>query len=110
MIRRPPRSTLFPYTTLFRSLQQAFAWGPKDSVHARAVSTRNTIVSDSLALDLPDEVLTESRAFGHAHSTSTKEALKRDSTATGDADWCAGESLTALWKQAPDASTTQNHK
>src|SRR5690242_21298279 len=25
MIRRPPRSTLFPYTTLFRSSQQAFA-------------------------------------------------------------------------------------
>src|SRR5258707_13052875 len=28
MIRRPPRSTLFPYTTLFRSLYVAFAyWG-----------------------------------------------------------------------------------
>src|SRR2546425_8961178 len=25
MIRRPPRSTLFPYTTLFRSLVQALA-------------------------------------------------------------------------------------
>src|SRR3712207_7813029 len=25
MIRRPPRSTLFPYTTLFRSV--AFGWG-----------------------------------------------------------------------------------
>src|SRR5258708_29168713 len=24
MIRRPPRSTLFPYTTLFRSIQQDF--------------------------------------------------------------------------------------
>src|SRR5256885_3335704 len=24
MIRRPPRSTLFPYTTLFRSVQPAF--------------------------------------------------------------------------------------
>src|SRR5256885_3600437 len=24
MIRRPPRSTLFPYTTLFRSLSQAY--------------------------------------------------------------------------------------
>src|SRR3712207_7697722 len=24
MIRRPPRSTLFPYTTLFRSLRQQF--------------------------------------------------------------------------------------
>src|SRR5256885_9717875 len=31
MIRRPPRSTLFPYTTLFRSVPQAGAhagWGP----------------------------------------------------------------------------------
>src|SRR3712207_6929840 len=30
MIRRPPRSTLFPYTTLFRSsraVQRAFVWG-----------------------------------------------------------------------------------
>src|SRR2546430_13735267 len=25
MIRRPPRSTLFPYTTLFRSLEEALA-------------------------------------------------------------------------------------
>src|SRR3712207_9560191 len=25
MIRRPPRSTLFPYTTLFRSVDEAFA-------------------------------------------------------------------------------------
>src|SRR3712207_7047428 len=35
MIRRPPRSTLFPYTTLFRSLlhlgfayQETVGWGP----------------------------------------------------------------------------------
>src|SRR5256885_11991956 len=26
MIRRPPRSTLFPYTTLFRSLQNYAPW------------------------------------------------------------------------------------
>src|SRR2546430_5776855 len=26
MIRRPPRSTLFPYTTLFRSARGASAW------------------------------------------------------------------------------------
>src|SRR2546422_3095068 len=30
MIRRPPRSTLFPYTTLFRSLPRAFPGGPPD--------------------------------------------------------------------------------
>src|SRR2546430_4184336 len=29
MIRRPPRSTLFPYTTLFRSVQHAAAARPK---------------------------------------------------------------------------------
>src|SRR4030042_3152742 len=28
MIRRPPRSTLFPYTTLFRSLRSACLWEP----------------------------------------------------------------------------------
>src|SRR5256885_11570560 len=27
MIRRPPRSTLFPYTTLFRSLTGAYEYG-----------------------------------------------------------------------------------
>ena len=26
MIRRPPRSTLFPYTTLFRSFMQLWPW------------------------------------------------------------------------------------
>src|SRR5438876_7969862 len=29
MIRRPPRSTLFPYTTLFRSLETCFPWTMK---------------------------------------------------------------------------------
>src|SRR5260370_5347245 len=28
MIRRPPRSTLFPYTTLFRSSPPASCWSP----------------------------------------------------------------------------------
>src|ERR1041384_8785064 len=32
MIRRPPRSTLFPYTTLFRSIQQDTV-----SLHARSI-------------------------------------------------------------------------
>src|SRR5438552_5324446 len=33
MIRRPPRSTLFPYTTLFRS--DAFASGPDNPTRSR---------------------------------------------------------------------------
>src|SRR2546430_12604146 len=38
MIRRPPRSTLFPYTTLFRSLvaQRRLAQRPRERRHAGA--------------------------------------------------------------------------
>src|SRR2546422_5953823 len=37
MIRRPPRSTLFPYTTLFRSVEDAIAIGT--SAVARMLKT-----------------------------------------------------------------------
>src|SRR5438552_7317957 len=50
MIRRPPRSTLFPYTTLFRSL----SWLKTDqwsSVAApRRVANRATAVNPTLAV------------------------------------------------------------
>src|SRR5207249_6820086 len=45
-----------------------------------------------------------------AYSTSTKESPKRDSTATGDADWFAGDSLTARWTQVPDSAGTPRTK
>ena len=81
-----------------RKLQQAFAWG--DSSRPHAVSTLYSIQSDSLALDVPDEVLQEARAFGRAYSTS-----KRDSAATdADLNWLAGDSLTAHFVQEPDSS------
>src|SRR3712207_8409509 len=35
MIRRPPRSTLFPYTTLFRSLQQLAIESHRDELRDR---------------------------------------------------------------------------
>src|SRR4051812_49698851 len=44
MIRRPPRSTLFPYTTLFRSVRECRArrrvhtWRPRPGPHARAAA------------------------------------------------------------------------
>src|SRR2546427_2144270 len=34
MIRRPPRSTLFPYTTLFRSWRRADVRAPEHGVHS----------------------------------------------------------------------------
>src|SRR5256885_16469800 len=69
MIRRPPRSTLFPYTTLFRSVKetaQLFNAGPpvvarigqnvtKNELGGSQVHTRNGVVDD--------EVATEQEAF-----------------------------------------------
>src|SRR2546425_9528126 len=40
MIRRPPRSTLFPYTTLFRSLQQPL-YGSKGSIQSWLMFTND---------------------------------------------------------------------
>src|SRR5256885_8634016 len=42
MIRRPPRSTLFPYTTLFRSHESAAMWYQYASANA-AVAIRSTV-------------------------------------------------------------------
>src|SRR3989449_1178312 len=41
MIRRPPRSTLFPYTTLFRSLHVV---GVPRAVHVRVVPVRRGVL------------------------------------------------------------------
>src|SRR5438552_5231195 len=42
MIRRPPRSTLFPYTTLFRSYGEQWIKFMKDGVNATPLPTVNT--------------------------------------------------------------------
>src|SRR2546425_3293056 len=42
MIRRPPRSTLFPYTTLFRSMPVVFV-APRDPVFSKVVSNMQEV-------------------------------------------------------------------
>src|SRR2546429_8196102 len=42
MIRRPPRSTLFPYTTLFRSRREEFSWAQELSSDKRTPQTPQT--------------------------------------------------------------------
>src|SRR5256885_11092931 len=58
MIRRPPRSTLFPYTTLFRSGWQAVAW--------RAPSVRVRAVQGALGIELHAEARPVQRRQAHA--------------------------------------------
>ncbi|HEY7686146.1 MAG TPA: hypothetical protein VH833_08590 [Gemmatimonadales bacterium] len=105
-----------------RKLQQAFAWGT--TVRPHAVSALQDIRADSLALDVPDQVLTEGRGFGRAFSAS-----KRDSTVaavrvdcasdTADClvscvvvavDCIAGDTLTARWAQERDSAGAQRSR
>src|SRR5688572_32019705 len=46
MIRRPPRSTLFPYTTLFRSWRKSFYYHYYEFPGAHAVRRHYGVVTD----------------------------------------------------------------
>src|SRR3712207_8586526 len=73
MIRRPPRSTLFPYTTLFRSLFDYVGSGKSDlaAYDAARYSSLEGYADDVLdvchALDLRDVIF-----VGHSDRKSTR--------------------------------------
>src|SRR5437588_1823493 len=74
MIRRPPRSTLFPYTTLFRSYQpsmsatQSSMW-VSSSVHAGLVRSEEHTSELQSHSDLVCRLLLEKKkkAYTHLH-------------------------------------------
>src|SRR2546422_4473907 len=59
MIRRPPRSTLFPYTTLFRSLRQERFDGARARNHPRLSRAR-----------LPRRIVRQTRGLRSEEHTS----------------------------------------
>src|SRR5207342_3818581 len=83
MIRRPPRSTLFPYTTLFRS---GTAGGRRDpAVHARAVaplappdrkSTR--LNSSHVKISYAVFCLKKKKIRGHSDAKTTQKIKRRN--------------------------------
>src|SRR2546430_10175951 len=56
MIRRPPRSTLFPYTTLFRSRQPTQQIGEEHHA-AGQHAHQHQIAAGIIALDLPGQLV-----------------------------------------------------
>src|SRR3712207_8485724 len=54
MIRRPPRSTLFPYTTLFRSQAGALGGGHSGD-HARGSTAAARLLGAEPVADRPDD-------------------------------------------------------
>src|ERR1035438_1588874 len=57
MIRRPPRSTLFPYTTLFRSAQLGLNWASGQEVHSPSIGmSPNHLVTFKDGIFIPNGV------------------------------------------------------
>src|SRR5258708_19593014 len=77
MIRRPPRSTLFPYTTLFRSLPRGRLvrpWGPLHSpaLRDRPPARRSWLQRGSVGARLPCRSAAEAAACRHIDRKSTR--------------------------------------
>src|SRR5256885_17044479 len=105
MIRRPPRSTLFPYTTLFRSIEEAVEHGRAHQQHEHAhVAEHGTQGADEVMRKAPGHLNAlpicrggKGRAPGlpwPAAATPARPAIARPPRA-GSARW-ARPSATAL--------------
>src|SRR2546422_8621496 len=91
MIRRPPRSTLFPYTTLFRSLLAARTDDAGEPLAERAVDERQRAATDAVA-DRSEEHTSELQSRLHLVCRLLLEKKKTRTTkpARDDSDPCAG--------------------
>src|SRR3712207_7380937 len=69
MIRRPPRSTLFPYTTLFRSIFEEFTRLDPDAQQGAGVGLA---ISRRIARLLRGELTVESAVGGGSDRKSTR--------------------------------------
>src|SRR3712207_6915005 len=74
MIRRPPRSTLFPYTTLFRSV--SLTGRSPTSASARRCACRRSARSRAYSSDLRERVLAACEA-GERSEEHTSELQSR---------------------------------
>src|SRR3712207_6902076 len=72
MIRRPPRSTLFPYTTLFRSNPAGLLYGRLPDYH---LSERGREMAQRVADDLSGRDITHLRCSPLERAQETMEPL-----------------------------------
>src|SRR2546430_10099037 len=112
MIRRPPRSTLFPYTTLFRSLPAAALCRRYGDAHVGAAglalffaASLGCGASDSLALLL---ALRGLQALGGAGAlVAAFQLLDGGRPGTGRRMWVAASGFGIAVGPAPGGALTQ---
>src|SRR2546422_6188231 len=75
MIRRPPRSTLFPYTTLFRSSFVAMVNGEKTVIKIGASSTRPLRMSRTASSSRPSAPAPGSSGRSEEHTSELQSRL-----------------------------------
>src|SRR2546429_1303026 len=80
MIRRPPRSTLFPYTTLFRSALPPVAdrWLAAEIVSVQLSSLRQRLLIDRGAVNRSEEHTSELQSRLHLVCRLLLEKKKRN--------------------------------
>src|SRR3712207_7020689 len=81
MIRRPPRSTLFPYTTLFRSMEYEI-WRESDRTLIVSGHTDHALLSHTTLrpVRIPEAVRSGVEAFEAARSAARAAMQDRKST------------------------------
>src|SRR5258708_21332564 len=79
MIRRPPRSTLFPYTTLFRSAQnEMLAYQQKESTARVASIMENTNLSKQQQVsEIMRQMLTQAQTAGQYFTNDQIKEMTR---------------------------------
>src|SRR3989449_8609778 len=85
MIRRPPRSTLFPYTTLFRSVATPFPWNLTTSLSYTFLDTRDDSTGLVLAFRRSEEHTSELQSRLHlvCRLLLEKKKKRQEPTSTG---------------------------
>src|SRR3712207_8176691 len=80
MIRRPPRSTLFPYTTLFRSTR-ASSLGLWSGIETRELARTSRLVSRMTGYQVqPNKAIVGRNAFAHESGIHQDGVLKERTT------------------------------
>src|SRR5258708_19854178 len=96
MIRRPPRSTLFPYTTLFRSLADVLE---RQAAHARGADEQKAVLT-KLGMIYADKLTDDHGAVS---------ALDRKSTRLNSSHQIISYALFCLKKKTTTSTTPHQH-
>src|SRR2546430_17040287 len=100
MIRRPPRSTLFPYTTLFRSLAESYV------TRARQLAPDEREARDLLSLVRAARRPAIATASNYAHDSDDNAFVAQDGSITGSLGRDLRGTLQAGWRRATDLART----